>query len=325
MIKVSIIGAGSIGSNIAYRLAQSQFYDIHLVDKPDTNIAEGKSLDLMHSLAASNISCPYRIYGSNDIKTIRNSDIVIITAGESRTQNSGDRNGLMRVNADIIKEIALKVKAYAKNSFVIVVTNPVDSMAWYFQKISGMSENRVVGMAGTLDTARFRFFLSQELDLDMNDIQAMVIGPHDDHMMPLLRYTNISGIPLREFIKKGWITEETLLNVIQKTKKAGSEIVSLLKDKSAYYAPAESVVKIVESYALNQRRVLVCSVNLGIFEEEKDLCIGLPVVIGSNGIEAACPLEFEGNEEEEFRKSIKAVMQKNFQLTLISDSKKNVS
>lgn len=314
MIKVSIIGSGAIGSNIAYMLAQKKIYDIYLIDKPGSTVAEGKALDLMQCLSIQDIPLSYDIKGSNDIASIKRSDVIVITAGLTRRPDM-TRSDLMLQNAAIISSIAQGVKKYAKDALVIMVTNPLDSMCWHFQKISDCPENKVIGMAGVLDSGRFRYFLSKHFKTDIRNIQAMVMGSHDDQMIPSLHYTYVNGVSLNDYIKQGRVTQEEMSEIIQLTKKAGGQIVSLLKDKSAYFAPAAGVINILESYVLDQKRMLPCSVNLNMLEAENDVFIGMPVVIGGNGVEEVCDLKLSAKEEEGFRQSIDMLMKQNVEIS----------
>ena len=306
MIKVSIIGAGTVGSTVAHLLAQKGFYDLHLIDKPGSTKAKGKAVDIMQALAIQGTSLSYSIKGSDVIQDIKRSDVVIVAAGVNKTPDM-TRQDLALQNGRVIDAIAHNVKQYAPDSFVIVVTNPLDSMTWHFQKSAEFPEHKVVGMGGVLDTGRFKYFLSRRLNLDVRDIHTLVIGSHDEHMIPLLSYTTISGIPIMDYIQQHDIKVEIINEAMQATKKSS---------QNTYFGPAEGIVKMVEAYVFDQKRIMSCSVNLNMAEPENDVYIGLPTVIGGQGVELICPVSLSTEEESDFRQNIQNMITFNIALSL---------
>ncbi len=285
--KISIIGAGNVGSTAAFIAAEKELADIVLVDVVN-GMPQGKSLDI-------NETCPIlhsstKLTGSNDYANIKDSDIVIITAGLARKPGMS-REDLQKKNAEIIKEVTENIAKYAPESVIIMVTNPIDVMTYYAKKISGFPAKKVVGQAGILDTARFRFFISEKLNISVKDISAMVLGGHGDSMVPLPRYTTINGIPLSEFLDK-----ETIAHLIDRTRKGGGEIVGLLKTGSAYYAPAASSIEMAEAILKDKKRLLPCSAYLTGQYGIDDIYIGVPVILGTGGVEKIIELKLTDNE-----------------------------
>lgn len=305
MKKISLIGAGGIGGELASLIALKSFGIIRLIDI-DEGIAKGKSLDLVQSFSAKNICLD--IKGSSDLSNIADSEVIIVTAGVSRKPGMS-RDDLININAEIIKEIGIAIKKYSKEAFVICITNPLDAMVWVLKEASGLEKNMIVGMAGILDSLRFKYFLSKELGVCSNSIHAMVLGGHGDTMVPLMNYVSVNGIPIKEFVKHGLIDNKQLNYVIQKTRNGGGEIVSFLKTASAFYSPAISALEMMESFIFDQKKLLACSAYLEGEYGVKDLCVGVPVIIGSNGIERIIELDFNENEEIEFKNSINAVLE----------------
>ena len=303
MKKISLIGAGGIGGELASLIALNSFGNIRLIDI-DEGIAKGKALDLIQSFSVKN-KC-VDIKGSSNLSEIKDSDVIIVTAGISRKPGM-TRDDLIGTNAKIIEKIGLAIKEFSKNAFVICITNPLDAMVLVLKQTSGLKKNMVVGMAGILDSLRFKYFLSKELNICFNSINAMVLGGHGDTMVPLLNYVSINGIPITEFINNGLIKEERLEYVIKKTRNGGGEIVSLLKTGSAFYSPAVSALEMMESFLFDQKKLLACSVYLEGEYDVKNYCVGVPVVIGSKGIEKIIELEFKQNDKAEFDKSANAV------------------
>ncbi len=303
MKKISIIGAGGIGGELASLIALNSLGNIRLIDI-DEGIAKGKALDLIQSFSVKN-KC-VAIKGSSNLSEIQDSDVIIVTAGISRKPGM-TRDDLIGTNTKIIEKIGLAIKEFSENAFVICITNPLDAMVWVLKQTSGLKKHMVVGMAGILDSLRFKYFLSRELNICFNSINAMVLGGHGDTMVPLLNYVSINGIPIREFIKNGLINQERLEFVIKKTRNGGGEIVSLLKTGSAFYSPAVSALEMMESFLFDQKKLLACSAYLEGEYNVKNYCVGVPVVIGLKGIEKIIELEFEPNEKTEFDKSANAV------------------
>ena len=301
--KISLIGAGNIGTILAFSLSRKKLGNITLVDKVK-GLAEGKCLDLSQSLSVENLNT--QIIGTEDISQIKDSDAIIITAGIPRKPGMS-RDDLVETNFTIMNEIGNAIKKYSPNAFVICVTNPLDAMVWSLKEISQIDKRMIVGMAGILDSARFKFFLSTELKVSMDSIQTIVLGGHGDTMVPLLRFTSISGIPLNEFIKKNKITQSKVNEIILRTRNGGGEIVALMKNSSAFYSPAASAIEMLESYFFNNRKILPCCAFLEGEYNINNLCVGVPVVIGKNGIEEIVILDLEESEKNELIQSSIAV------------------
>ncbi|MEC8265321.1 MAG: malate dehydrogenase [Pseudomonadota bacterium] len=303
MKKISLIGAGNIGTILAYSISRKNLGNIVLIDKVD-GLAEGKCLDLSQSLAVDGLDL--LIKGTDDISNIKDSDAIIITAGIPRRPGMS-RDDLIETNFEVMKSIGEAIKKYSSESFVICVTNPLDAMVWSLKKISGIKKNMILGMAGILDSARFKFFLSELLNISVCNIDTMVLGGHGDTMVPLLDYTTISGIPLNQYIKLNKINEKTIEKIVNRTRNGGGEIVSLMKNSSAFFSPAVSAIEMLESYLKNQKKILPCSAYLDGEYGVKDLCVGVPVCIGLNGVEKIIELNLTKNEESQFKKSVLAV------------------
>ena len=301
--KISLIGAGNIGTILAFSLSRKKLGNITLIDKVK-GLAEGKCLDLSQSLSIENLNT--QIIGTEDISQIKDSDAIIITAGIPRKPGMS-RDDLVETNFTIMNEIGNAIKKYSPNAFVICVTNPLDAMVWSLKEISQINKRMIVGMAGILDSARFKFFLSTELKVSMDSIQTIVLGGHGDTMVPLLRFTSISGIPLSEFIKKNKITQSKVNEIILRTRNGGGEIVALMKNSSAFYSPAASAIEMLESYFFNNRKILPCCAFLEGEYNINNLCVGVPVVIGKNGVEEIVILDLEESEKNELIQSSIAV------------------
>ena len=303
MKKISLIGAGNIGTILAYSISRKNIGDIVLVDIVE-GLAEGKCLDLGQSFPVDNINL--KVKGTNKISEIENSDAIIITAGIARKPGMS-RDDLIETNFNIMKNIGLAIKEYSPKSFVICITNPLDAMVWCLKEISGMNKNSIVGMAGILDSSRFKFFLGQELNVSFENIQTMVLGGHGDTMVPLLEYTSISGIPLKKFIQKNKISENKLNEIIERTRNGGGEVVSLLKESSAFFSPASSAIEMLESFIFDQKKILPCSAYLDGEYGVNDLFVGVPVTIGKSGIEQIIELDLDEKSKTQFNNSVLAV------------------
>ena len=303
MAKISLIGAGNIGGELASLIASKSLGDIVLIDVID-GLAKGKALDLGQSGAVRNFSCS--ISGGRSLSKIKNSDVIVVTAGISRKPGMS-RDDLISTNLEIMKNIGKAIKINSPNAFIICVTNPLDAMAWVLKKISGIKKNMIVGMAGILDSARFKFFLSKALNVSQEDIQTMVLGGHGDTMVPLMNYTKISAVPILEYIKQNNIKKKTVDDIIVRTRNGGGEVVSLLKTGSAFYAPAISACEIVESFLKNKKKLVPCSTYLTGEYGVKNLFVGVPVIIGNKGIEKVIKVEFSAEEKYQFKKSVKSV------------------
>ena len=301
--KISLIGAGNIGTILAFSISRKRLGNITLVDRVK-GLAEGKCLDLSQSLSAENLNT--KILGTDDISEIKNSDAIVITAGIPRKPGMS-RDDLVETNFSIMKELGNAIKKYSPNAFVICVTNPLDAMVWSLKEITGIDKKMIVGMAGILDSARFKFFLSNELSISTDSIQTMVLGGHGDTMVPLLRFTSVSGIPLSEFIKKKRISKDKVEEIISRTRNGGGEIVALMKNSSAFFSPATSAIEMLESYLFDNRRILPCSAYLEGEYNVKGMCVGVPVVISKDGVEEIIELDLQNSERNEFDNSVKAV------------------
>jgi len=299
---VTIVGAGNIGSTVALLLARREVADIVLVDI-DEGIAKGKALDIME--ASPVLGFNSHVVGTGDYRDTADSDIVIITAGFPRKPGMS-RDDLLFKNFEVVKSVSQQVKEYSPDAFIIVVTNPLDAMTYTALKVSGFDKKKVMGMAGVLDASRFAYFISEDTGISVENIRAFVIGSHGDDMVPLPQYTTVSGIPVKYFI-----SEERLEELIERTKFGGGEIVSLLKTGSAFYAPAASILEMAVSILWNKRKIVSCSVYLdgedGKFYEAEGLCVGVPVILGKDGIEEIVKLELSDKQKQQWRKSVDSV------------------
>ena len=301
--KIALIGAGNIGGTLAHLIGLKELGDVVLFDVFG-GVAAGKALDIMQAGPIEGYDAV--MSGGSDYSAIANSDVVIVTAGFARTPGMS-RDDLLTKNAGVIAQVADGIKTHCPNAFVIVVTNPLDVMVWVMQQKSGLPANKVVGMAGVLDSARFRLFLAQEFKVSVEDVTAFVLGGHGDTMVPLTRYSTVAGIPVPDLVKMGWTTQEKIDAIVARTANGGGEIVKLLERGSAFYAPASSAIAMAESYLRDKRRVLPCAVKLNGEYGVKDLYIGVPVVIGKNGVEKIIEVQFTGAEKAAFDKSCAAV------------------
>lgn len=296
--KISLIGAGQIGGTLAHIISIKELADVVLFDVAE-GIAKGKALDIAQSTSVDGFNI--NLQGTSDYADIKNSDVIIITAGIPRKPGM-TRDDLLETNLRIIKQVAEGIKKNSPDSFVICITNPLDVIVMALQKYSGLPTNKVVGMAGVLDSSRFKYFLSQELGVPVKNIESLVLGGHGDTMVPMLNYTLVNKKPLNQLIKK-----EKLDFIIEKTRKGGAEIVKYLEKGSAFYAPAASGIEMAESYIRNLKKVLPCAAYLSGEYETKGLYVGVPVVIGSKGVEKIIEIKLEPKEKENFTISIKAV------------------
>ena len=301
--KISLIGAGQIGGTLAHLIATKELADVVLFDVAE-GIAKGKALDISQSLAIDGANV--NLIGTNNYEDTKNSDVIIITAGVPRKPGM-TRDDLLGINLKIIKQVAEGIKNTSPNAFVICITNPLDVIVMALQKYSGLPKNKVVGMAGVLDSSRFKHFLSQELQVPIKDIDSFVLGGHGDTMVPMPNRTKIGNKPLMDFVKEGKISQERLNEIIDRTRNGGAEIVKYLEKGSAFYAPAASGVEMAESYLKDQKKTLPCAAYLDGEYGVKDLYLGVPVVIGSNGIEKVEILELDSDERKYFDISLAAV------------------
>ncbi len=301
--KIGLVGAGMIGGTLAHLAGLKELGDIVLVDIAE-GIPQGKGLDLAESSPVEMFDAKYT--GSNSYEALEGSDVVIVTAGVPRKPGMS-RDDLIGINSGIIKTAGEGIKKYAPNAFVIVITNPLDAMVSVMQEVTGFDPKKVVGMAGVLDSARFRYFLAEEFNVSVEDVTAFVLGGHGDTMVPLTRYSTVAGIPLPDLVKMGWTTQEKLDKIVQRTRDGGAEIVALLKTGSAYYAPASSAIAMAESYLKDKKRVMPCAAKLNGEYGVKGLYIGVPVIIGKNGVEKIINVELNAEEQKMFDHSVAAV------------------
>lgn len=300
--KIALIGGGNIGGMLAVLSAQRELGDIAIVDIFD-GVAAGKALDIMHANAADGLNS--NLSGTTDYSNIKDADVVIVTAGFPRKEGMS-RDDLLQKNADVIRIVGKNIKEMAPNAFVIVITNPLDIMVGIMQDATGFAHNKVVGMAGILDASRFKTFLAEKLNLAVSDIQSFVLGGHGDSMVPLPRFTTIGGIPLQHFVDKGKLSQDDLNAIIDRTRKGGGEIISLMKT-SAYFAPAASALKMAKAYLNNERTILPCAAYLNGEYGVKGLYVGVPAIIGKNGVEEVIELDLNASEKAEFEASINSV------------------
>ena len=310
--KISLIGAGQIGGTLAHLIALKELADVTLFDLAE-GVAKGKALDIAQSsgVSGSNVN----LIGTSNYKDIKDSDVIIITAGVPRKPGMS-RDDLLGINLKIIKQVAEGIKKNSPQSFIICITNPLDVIVMALQKYSGLSSKKIVGMAGILDSSRFKYFLSQELKVPIKKITSLVLGGHGDTMVPMPNHTLIDGKSLTQLVKEKKITEKKLGSIIERTRKGGAEIVKLLEKGSAFYAPAASGIEMAESYMKDLKKTLPCAAYLNGEYNTKNLYVGVPVIIGKGGVEKIVELELSSEEKNNFKNSVKAVED------LLNDAKK---
>ena len=301
--KIALIGAGQIGGTLAHLAAVKELGDIVLFDIVD-GIPQGKALDIAESGPVEGFNA--KLTGTSSYADIAGSDVIIVTAGVPRKPGMS-RDDLLGINLKVMDAVGAGIKTHAPGAFVICITNPLDAMVWALQKTSGLPPHRIVGMAGVLDSARFRHFLSEELNVSVEDVSAFVLGGHGDDMVPSVRYSTVGGIPLPDLVKMGWTTHAKLDAIVERTRKGGGEIVNLLKTGSAFYAPAASAIAMAESYLKHQRRVLPAAAHLTGQYGVHDAYIGVPVVIGASGVERIVEITLDETESAMFAKSVASV------------------
>lgn len=301
--KIALIGAGQIGGTLALLAGLKDLGDIVMFDVVD-GVPQGKALDIAEASPVEGFDAKY--VGASDYKAIKGADVIIVTAGIPRKPGMS-RDDLIATNAKVMDSVGKGIKKYAPKAFVICITNPLDVMVYVLQQASGLPESHVVGMAGVLDSARFRYFLAEEFKVSVEDVTAFVLGGHGDTMVPLARYSTVAGIPLPDLVKMGWTTQEKLNAIIQRTRDGGAEIVNLLKTGSAFYAPASSAIAMAESYLKDKKRVLPCAAYLTGQYGVKGLYVGVPVVIGAGGVERVVEIDLNKAEKSLFDKSVAAV------------------
>ena len=304
MTKISLIGAGQIGGTLAHLIGTKELVDEVVLFDIASGFAKGKALDIAQSSSVDGFNVNF--IGTDSYEDIKNSDVIIITAGVPRKPGMS-RDDLLGINLKIIKQVAEGIKKNAPNAFVICITNPLDVMVMAFHKYSGLPKNKVVGMAGILDSSRFKLFLSLELKVPVKEIEAMVMGGHGDTMVPLLRFTKVSGKPLLDLVKEGKLSSERLEEINQRTRDGGAEIVKYLEKGSAFYAPAASGVQMAEAYLKDQKKLLPCAVHLNGEYGVKSIFAGVPVIIGKDGVEKIEEINLDEKEKNQFMHSIEAV------------------
>ena len=301
--RIAMIGSGQIGGTLAHLSVLKELGDVVLFDIQD-GLPQGKALDIAESGPISRFDI--RVAGTTDYSGIKGADVCIVTAGVPRRQGMS-RDDLLGINLKVMKSVGEGIAQHAPGAFVICITNPLDAMVWALQKYSGLPPEKVVGMAGILDSARFRHFISLEFGVSMRDVTAFVLGGHGDTMVPLARYSTVAGIPLTDLVELGWITGERLEEIIQRTRDGGIEIVNLMGAGSAYHAPAAAAIEMAEAYLKDQKRVLPCAAHLNGEYGHSDLYVGVPVVIGGGGVERVVEINFNESERKAFDTSAGAV------------------
>jgi len=305
--KIALIGSGNIGGTLAHLAAIKELGDVTLFDIAD-GIPQGKALDLAQSGPVEGFDS--NINGSNDYRSLKGSDVVIVTAGVARKPGMS-RDDLVEINTKVMKQVGKGIKENCPKAFIICITNPLDAMVGVLQRASGLPTNMVVGMAGVLDSARFRHFLAEEFNVSVSDVTAFVLGGHGDTMVPLSRYSAVAGIPVPDLVKMGWSSQEKIDQIVQRTRDGGAEIVGLLKTGSAFYAPASAAIEMAESYLKDKKKLLPCAAFVDGYYNLKGIYVGVPVIIGKDGVERIVEIDFEPDEKEMFDHSISAVKQLN--------------
>ncbi len=301
--KIALIGSGNIGGTLALLAGLKELGDIVLFDIME-GIPDGKALDIVEASPIERFDS--NVEGGSDYSILKDADVVIVTAGIARKPGMS-RDDLVEINTKVMHQVGDGIKRYCPNSFVICITNPLDAMVGVLQRVSGLPTSHVVGMAGVLDSARFRYFLAEEFKVSVQDVSAFVLGGHGDTMVPLIRYSTVSGIPVPDLIKMGWSTEERINQIVQRTRDGGAEIVGLLKTGSAFYAPASSAIEMADAYLKDKKRVLPCAAYVSGKYDLDGLYVGVPVIIGSNGVERIIEIKLNSDEKEMFNRSVEAV------------------
>jgi malate dehydrogenase len=301
--KIALVGAGQIGGTLAHLVGLKELGDVVMFDIAE-GIPQGKSLDLVESSPVDGFDA--RFTGANSYDAIEGADVCIVTAGVPRKPGMS-RDDLLGINLKVMDQVGAGLRKYAPNAFVICITNPLDAMVWALQKASGLPNTMVVGMAGVLDSSRFRYFLADEFNVSVEDVTAFVLGGHGDTMVPLVRYSTVAGIPIPDLIKMGWTSAGRIDAILQRTRDGGAEIVNLLKTGSAFYAPAAAAIAMTESYLRDKKRVLPCAAHLNGEYGVRGLYVGVPVVIGAKGVERIVEIELNSAEREMLDKSVTAV------------------
>ena len=305
--KIALVGAGNIGGTLAHLIGLKELGDVVLIDIAD-GMTKGKALDLTQSSSIEGFNA--KMSGSSNYRDMNGADVVIVTAGFQRRPGM-TRDDLVEKNSAIIQTVGKGIKANCPKAFVICITNPLDAMVGVLQRAAGLKTNKIVGMAGVLDSARFRYFLAEEFNVSVRDVSAFVLGGHGDSMVPLIRYSTVSGIPVPDLIEMNWTSQERIDAIVQRTRDGGAEIVGLLKTGSAFYAPASSAIEMAESYLKDQRRLLPCAAWCDGEYGLDGIFVGVPAIIGKGGIEKVVEINMNDEEKEMFNKSVEAVRQLN--------------
>ncbi len=301
--KIALIGAGQIGGTLAHLAGLKELGDLVLFDIQE-GIPDGKALDIAQAAPVDGFDA--NISGAQSYEAISGADVVIVTAGVARKPGMS-RDDLLEINLKVMEQVGAGIKKYAPEAFVICITNPLDAMVWALQKFSGLPANMVCGMAGVLDSSRFRHFLADEFNVSVEDVTTFVLGGHGDTMVPLIRYSTVAGIPLPDLVKMGWVSKGRLEEIVQRTRNGGAEIVGLLKTGSAFYAPAASAISMAESYLKDKKRVLPCAAQLNGEYGVNGVYVGVPTVIGAGGIERIIEIDLDRAERAMFDHSLEAV------------------
>jgi malate dehydrogenase len=301
--KIGLVGGGMIGGTLAHLAGVKELGDVVLFDILE-GMPQGKALDIAESAPIEGFNARYT--GTNRYESLKECDVVIVTAGVPRKPGMS-RDDLLEINLRVMSQVGAGIKKYCPGAFVICITNPLDVMVWALQKYSGLPFHKVVGMAGVLDSARFRHFLAEEFKVSVEDVTAFVLGGHGDSMVPLVRYSTVAGVPIPDLIALKWTTQKRIEEIVQRTRDGGAEIVGLLKTGSAFYAPASSAIAMAESYLKDKKRVLPCAARLTGQYGVDNLYVGVPVVIGAGGVERIVEIRLDGDERAQFKNSVKAV------------------
>lgn len=301
--KIGLVGAGNIGGTLAHLAALKELGDVVLFDVVE-GLPQGKALDISQSLAVEKLDASVK--GTNDYADLAGADVVIVTAGIARKPGMS-RDDLVNTNTGIISTVAANLKQHCPNAFVIVITNPLDAMVWVMQQQTGFAPNKVVGMAGVLDSARFSYFLAEAFGTSQKDITTFVLGGHGDTMVPVVNYSTVAGIPLPDLVNMGWIAQEALDKMVQRTRDGGAEIVGLLKTGSAFYAPAAAAIQMADAYLNDRKQLLPCAAHLNGEYGQKDIYVGVPVIIGKNGVEKIVEIALPAAQKQQFEHSVQAV------------------
>lgn len=301
--KIGLVGAGNIGGTLAHLAVNKELGDVVLFDVVE-GLPQGKALDIAQACAVEGVDAS--IKGTNDYKDLEGADVVIVTAGIARKPGMS-RDDLVATNTGIVATVAENLKKFCPNAFVIVITNPLDAMVWVMQQKTGFDPKKVVGMAGVLDSARFSYFLAEAFKTSQKDITTFVLGGHGDTMVPMVNYSTVAGIPLPDLVKMGWIKQDALDTMVQRTRDGGAEIVGLLKTGSAFYAPAASAIKMATSYLRDEKQLLPCAAHLNGEYGQKDIYVGVPCIIGAGGVEKIVEIALPAEQQKQFEHSVAAV------------------